>query len=340
MDVNRRTCLRTAAASLVTLPGLATAGGSADSQDDAEFDVAVWGTDHVLESGPDSRPLVARQLRSSLKTLVAATGVATVSVSTRDDPIPETEIEDSTDWGQVLDERDDTATDSNLLLAENAPAEASATGCHLTGACVEQSSADAAVIGASSHLTDLVTGDRASHIDGTPTDPDSDGRYEDVNGDGSVNVGDAQAIFARATAFPAADREMYDVNEDGEVNVGDAQRLFNTDDGRGVAGVAPARYAPRTAATRTLQNCIHEVGHNLGLQHDMGRARVETVGGEEVIAVTPMLGGYYRGEDGPDPGDETRDGYVLPEREGRPLVVDYRFSAGVREHAGEWLFDE
>lgn len=29
-----------------------------------------------------------------------------------------------------------------------------------------------------------------------PTDPDGDGRCEDVNGDGEVNVGDAQALFA------------------------------------------------------------------------------------------------------------------------------------------------
>ena len=67
-------------------------------------------------------------------------------------------------------------------------------------------------------------------IDGfenAPTDPDGDGKYEDINGDGDVNVGDAQAIFANAQD-PVVQNNVaaFDFNDDGSVNVGDAQALF------------------------------------------------------------------------------------------------------------------
>jgi hypothetical protein len=60
-----------------------------------------------------------------------------------------------------------------------------------------------------------------------PTDPDGDGLYEDVNGDGDVNVGDAQALFAN-TDDPVVQNNVaaFDFNGDGSVNVGDAQALF------------------------------------------------------------------------------------------------------------------
>jgi hypothetical protein len=60
-----------------------------------------------------------------------------------------------------------------------------------------------------------------------PADTDGDGTFEDVNGDGSVNVGDAQAIFANAQEPTIQNNpEAFDYNGDGSVNVGDAQALF------------------------------------------------------------------------------------------------------------------
>mgnify|MGYP006290704991 CR=1 FL=1 len=60
-----------------------------------------------------------------------------------------------------------------------------------------------------------------------PMDPDGDGKYEDVNGDGDVNVGDAQAIFANTDDPVVQDYvAAFDFNGDGSVNVGDAQALF------------------------------------------------------------------------------------------------------------------
>jgi hypothetical protein len=64
-------------------------------------------------------------------------------------------------------------------------------------------------------------------FENAPTDPDGDGTYEDVNGDGSVNVGDAQALFANTDDTEIQDNpEAFDFNDDGSVNVGDAQALF------------------------------------------------------------------------------------------------------------------
>jgi hypothetical protein len=65
------------------------------------------------------------------------------------------------------------------------------------------------------------------NFENAPTDPDGDGVYEDVNGDGSVNVLDAQAIFSN-TADPVVQNSVdaFDFNGDGEVNLLDAQALF------------------------------------------------------------------------------------------------------------------
>jgi len=61
-----------------------------------------------------------------------------------------------------------------------------------------------------------------------PGDLDDDGLYEDVNGDGSANVGDAQALFAaRDSEAVQNNLEAFDFNGDDVVNVGDAQALFN-----------------------------------------------------------------------------------------------------------------
>jgi hypothetical protein len=64
-------------------------------------------------------------------------------------------------------------------------------------------------------------------FENAPTDPDGDGLYEDVNGDGDVNVGDAQAIFSN-TADPVIQNnpDAFNYNGDDSVDVGDAQALF------------------------------------------------------------------------------------------------------------------
>jgi hypothetical protein len=61
-----------------------------------------------------------------------------------------------------------------------------------------------------------------------PQDPDGDGEYEDVNGDGSVDVVDVQALFANLDD-PAVrnNPDAFDFNGDGQVDVVDVQRLFN-----------------------------------------------------------------------------------------------------------------
>ncbi|WP_199514354.1 5'-nucleotidase C-terminal domain-containing protein [Haloferax sp. Atlit-19N] len=61
----------------------------------------------------------------------------------------------------------------------------------------------------------------------TMADHDGDGTFEDVNGDGSVNVVDAQALFVNRDAEPVQSSiPAFDLNDDGRVDVGDVQRLF------------------------------------------------------------------------------------------------------------------
>lgn len=63
--------------------------------------------------------------------------------------------------------------------------------------------------------------------DARATDPDGDGVYEDVNGDGAVDVVDVHALFVHrdetAVRYAAA---YFDVTGDGRVDVADVQALF------------------------------------------------------------------------------------------------------------------
>jgi hypothetical protein len=70
---------------------------------------------------------------------------------------------------------------------------------------------------------------------GPPTDPNDDGVYEDVTGDGEVNVIDA---VAHAAVVTAVDRGLLDLNKeqanaldvdrDGDVDIDDALALART----------------------------------------------------------------------------------------------------------------
>lgn len=61
-----------------------------------------------------------------------------------------------------------------------------------------------------------------------PSDPDSDGLYEDINGDGKTDVSDVQALFSELDDDAIQNNpEAFDFNADGSVNIVDIQRLFN-----------------------------------------------------------------------------------------------------------------
>jgi hypothetical protein len=63
--------------------------------------------------------------------------------------------------------------------------------------------------------------------EGPPADLDGDGLYEDVNGDGTVDVGDVQTLFAHDEEDAIQDHvAAFDFNGDGTVDVGDVQTLF------------------------------------------------------------------------------------------------------------------
>ena len=62
----------------------------------------------------------------------------------------------------------------------------------------------------------------------SPTDPDGDGHYEDVNGDGEVTVADAQALFSNTDSLAVSvASEAYNFNDDDTFDIVDIQRLFS-----------------------------------------------------------------------------------------------------------------
>jgi hypothetical protein len=68
----------------------------------------------------------------------------------------------------------------------------------------------------------------APQVVGEPAqDPDGDGIYEDVNGDGTFNVVDVQALFQNyRNDVVQNNKAFFDINENGEVNIVDVQALF------------------------------------------------------------------------------------------------------------------
>ena len=60
-----------------------------------------------------------------------------------------------------------------------------------------------------------------------PTDPDDDGRFEDVNGDGTFDVVDSQALLAHLSNESVRNHTLrYDFTNDGVVDVSDVQWLY------------------------------------------------------------------------------------------------------------------
>lgn len=59
---------------------------------------------------------------------------------------------------------------------------------------------------------------------GLAADPDGDGVYEDVNGDGSMNILDVQALFAHRDELDSP--SAFDINQNGRFDILDIQALF------------------------------------------------------------------------------------------------------------------
>lgn len=67
------------------------------------------------------------------------------------------------------------------------------------------------------------------HAQSTPTDPDGDGRYEDVDGDGRVSVADVQTLLAFRSSQTVQDNAaLLDFEgNDGDVDLADVRALFD-----------------------------------------------------------------------------------------------------------------
>jgi len=64
--------------------------------------------------------------------------------------------------------------------------------------------------------------------DSRPTDPDTDGRFEDVDGSGSFDIFDVQALFNELESEEVQRyAPFFDYDESGSVDIFDVQALFN-----------------------------------------------------------------------------------------------------------------
>ena len=64
-------------------------------------------------------------------------------------------------------------------------------------------------------------------VDGRPArDLDEDGRYEDVTGDGRLNVIDVSTLLAVFDRVPSEELPFYDFNDDEQLNILDVAALL------------------------------------------------------------------------------------------------------------------
>ncbi|WP_231188423.1 plastocyanin/azurin family copper-binding protein [Haladaptatus sp. DYF46] len=65
--------------------------------------------------------------------------------------------------------------------------------------------------------------------DSSPTDPNGDGNYEDLNGDGEANYADVVDLFDNIEEDAVQDNpEAFDFNENGQLDFDDIVALFNS----------------------------------------------------------------------------------------------------------------
>jgi hypothetical protein len=123
---------------------------------------------------------------------------------------------DTQDTGSVvvatITVQGEAAGETNLSVAATALGDEDGNNYAITG-----------TNGATLTITEVTVGDFANPV----TDTDGDGEYEDINGDGTFNIVDVQALFANlGDAAVQNNVEKFDFNDDGSVNIVDVQALF------------------------------------------------------------------------------------------------------------------
>jgi hypothetical protein len=327
----------------------------------ATIEVAVFATPDLLDPNysdlltedVDLRDHAAAHLRTALNDLSHyADRLVSVDVRVADATVDTSGTDSIHDEFRAFEawldsHPDERATDANLLLShENGGGLGYAPRCQLDDTCVGELDADVAIAQSvewfyapyldfsSFDEYDVDTTIR-QRIEGTRVDTDGDGWFEDYNGDGEVTFVDVVDLLNTIDdANPPLSN--YD-GKDGVDFLDVVTLLYELDEG-GFAVPEALSYNGYAFAGHV---CVHEVGHNLGFQHDMGTAYVEEVGGgTDRIRISPMLSTYYLVDRGPSPGDENRVGDTIPAREGRDLAFTYRYGSPVRNNVGEWVYDE
>ncbi|WP_241768328.1 ZmpA/ZmpB/ZmpC family metallo-endopeptidase-related protein [Haloferax sp. ATB1] len=206
-------------------------------------DLAISAVDAPV--GPNSTTtaeLVARNVSSDIGAYEAtisvpeASGLSITAVNTTGSPAFADTVYSNNNTTARVSVVGRTSTDSGSSTLATVTLETGAT-IDEGEAVVSVSDANVSTEGGDEITVSSTTGDTVSlaaldpvgDFESPPTDPDGDGVYEDVNGDGTVTVSDVQAIFThRDSEVVTEQRERFDVTGNGVFNIVDVQRLFYT----------------------------------------------------------------------------------------------------------------
>lgn len=130
----------------------------------------------------------------------------------------------------ALAEITDTGPTAVAQLSVQVPATASSSG-ELTVTVTALGDSSGESYDLADETATATVGPRAGPGDitgnGNPAaDPDGDGVFEDINGDGTVDVLDVQALFSNLRTSAVRNTPAFDINGDGEIDVLDVQSLF------------------------------------------------------------------------------------------------------------------
>lgn len=258
-----------------------------------------------------------------------------VSLDLPDDPSTRDELFAFRDW--LREHPEHRAADSNLYLSSMyGGGIAFAPRCHLTNSCETRFEADAAVCRVAYTLPYMHKyGKNTSKV---PMDVDADGLYEDVDMDGQFTFDDVVELsFEVGTgSVNGFDVDSFDFAEDGEFDFGDVEALAGSPN-MGKKPSKPVRMLYKASLfTFPAHAAVHEVGHNIGLHHDMGEGWTDAGNN---VASSVMLSNYIY-EDSFQ-GTHNRFGNQRPtlDNEEQDVRYFYEFSDGIKANK-DLFYDE
>lgn len=228
--------------------------GDVFKEDGSIYDISEVRDGTVAVEGPPQKltvdPQQARATANGTTTVSIQLTNASGGVGTFDNisiTVNDTSIASIQNASTPLDPATATYTDSQAFLRSDVGADTADTGDVTLGSLtlagesvgkadlsvsidgqIYQESGTAYALDRTSNGMVVVT--NAPEVNGVPTkDTDGDGKIDDLNGNGGVDRGDAQALFANLGKSAITDNSnLFDYNNNGRVDRGDVQALFSS----------------------------------------------------------------------------------------------------------------